>query len=163
MSIYNQAATLDPFFDNSNEDLSLPSNLPSVKGSWYLVVYPIAPKKKTQGGIILSDQTYDSLATLTSVGIVVSKGELAYKHAKFQDPETKEFYHWAELGSIIMFKRSLSGVEQFEIEGKKLFILPDSAVMCSVNHPSIIDPLYTYSEEELAEFKQQIQDFNAKV
>lgn len=47
--------------------------------NWYVAVTPVRLKSKTDGGIILADETLELEESIAAVGKVVSIGELAFK------------------------------------------------------------------------------------
>jgi co-chaperonin GroES (HSP10) len=51
---------------------------------WRMLVLPMMVEDKSQGGIILSDDTKNANKHLTCVGEVLSMGELCYKDDRFK-------------------------------------------------------------------------------
>ena len=79
-------------FDNKKESEEVQSQIPTdPKGikeylgiipnpvGYRMLVRPWSGKKKTKGGIILSDDTHDKIQMTTVVGLVVKLGDLCYK------------------------------------------------------------------------------------
>lgn len=155
------AGKLDDYTTFDNEDLGLPKSLPILKGSWYILVYPISLKSevKTKTGITfhLSERDAESHENLITAGFVVSKGPMAYKHPKYKDPDTDEYLPWCEEGDIVVFSRQ-SYSNTVIHEGKKFYVMPDESVLYVVNHPSEINPMYSYNDEEIQNIRKQIND-----
>ena len=61
-----------------NEDKPDPEVLPHLPG-YHILVRPVSVKSKTKGGLLLPDSVKDDVAYLTTVGKVLSVGDLAYK------------------------------------------------------------------------------------
>ena len=60
-----------------NEEKPDPKVLPSLPG-YHVLVRPVSVKSKTKGGLLLPDSVKDDVAYLTTVGKVLSVGDLAY-------------------------------------------------------------------------------------
>ena len=70
---------------------------------WRVVVAPLAPPKKTKGGIILSDDTADAQEYLCAYGLLLSVGPLAYKEKRLVGEDGKA---WTpRVGDWVMFAR----------------------------------------------------------
>ena len=61
----------------TEDEVKDPSPLPELPG-FHILVRPISIKGVTKGGIMLPDSTRDDMAYLTTVGKVLSLGDLAY-------------------------------------------------------------------------------------
>ena len=61
----------------TNEDIPDPEVLPKIPG-YNILVRPVSIKSETKGGLILPDSVKDDMAYLTTVGRVLSVGDLAY-------------------------------------------------------------------------------------
>jgi len=55
-----------------------PTPLPELPG-YHILIRPVSIKGVTKGGIVLPDSTRDDMAYLTTVGKVISIGDLAYQ------------------------------------------------------------------------------------
>ena len=65
-----------------------------------LLVRPWSGQKKTDGGIILSDQTKETIEMTTVVGLVIKMGDLCYK-----DKDRFENGPWCKVGDSVVFAR----------------------------------------------------------
>ena len=74
----NKAIKNDQWISGDEEEVSEPSPLPVIPG-FNVLIRPVSIKSKTKGGILLPDSTVDDMTYLTTVGKVLSVGELAYK------------------------------------------------------------------------------------
>ena len=62
----------------TEDEIKAPKPLPELPG-YHILVRPVSIKGITKGGIVLPDSTRDDMAYLTTVGKVLSIGELAYQ------------------------------------------------------------------------------------
>jgi co-chaperonin GroES (HSP10) len=117
-----------------SENVSLLERLPTPTG-WRLLVLPYAGPKKTKGGIILSDQTQDTIQMTTVCAYVLKVGELAYKDKeKFPDGP------WCKEGEWVIFGRYAGS--RFKIEGGEVRILNDDEIIARIKNPE--DILHAY-------------------
>nr|ASN63602.1 co-chaperonin GroES [uncultured virus]ASN63621.1 co-chaperonin GroES [uncultured virus] len=117
-----------------SENVSLLERLPTPTG-WRLLVLPYAGPKKTKGGIILSDQTQDTIQMTTVCAYVLKVGELAYK-----DKEKFPNGPWCKEGEWVIFGRYAGS--RFKIEGGEVRILNDDEIIAKINNPE--DILHAY-------------------
>lgn len=132
---------LDQSSDYANEDMNIPSELPDMGNSCYLLVYPIAIESKTKSGIILADTAADSIEKLMTVGKVVAKGKMAYLTPACLNPLTNQYEHLCEVGDWICFSR-MSQAYAVTYAGKKFYVLPDLNILFKVPNPEMVDPRY---------------------
>lgn len=156
---------LDAYTTYDNYELGLPKTLPNLKGSWYILVYPIALKAevKTQGGLTLytSESAAESHEQLLTAGLVVRKGPMAYKHDKYKDPDTGEYLPWCDEGDFVVFSR-VSYSNTITHEGKKFYVMPDESVLYTVDDIKTVNPMYSYDEQEIEYIRKQIAEFNTQ-
>ena len=62
----------------TEDEVKDPTPLPELPG-YHILIRPVSIKGVTKGGIVLPDSTRDDMAYLTTVGKVLSIGELAYQ------------------------------------------------------------------------------------
>ena len=62
----------------TEDEVNDPSPLPELPG-YHILIRPISIKGVTKGGIVLPDSTKDDMAYLTTVGKVLSIGDVAYQ------------------------------------------------------------------------------------
>ena len=62
----------------NKENLPDPEVLPNLPG-YHVLVRPVTIRETTKGGIMLPDSVKNDIAYLTTVGKVLSLGDLAYK------------------------------------------------------------------------------------
>jgi hypothetical protein len=131
---------LDTYVAYDNEDLGLPKTLPNMSNSWYLLVYPIGIKAefKTKSGfsLLLPDDT-----------------------AKFKDPATGEYLPWCKAGDFAVFSRGSMAYTVVH-EGKRFYVMPDDAIMYTVDDLTQIDPRYSYDPKEIEHIKHQVKVVN---
>ena len=117
-----------------NEDKPDPEVLPHLPG-YHILVRPVSVKNKTKGGLLLPDSVKDDVAYLTTVGKVLSIGDLAYKDEdKF--PNGK----WCDVGDYVCYARHAG--QKLYYKGVRLLLLFDDQVMMKVDEPTNLDMTY---------------------
>tara|TARA_R100000005_G_C4911085_1_gene148730 strand:- start:223 stop:639 length:417 start_codon:yes stop_codon:yes gene_type:complete len=117
-----------------NEDKPDPEVLPHLPG-YHILVRPVSVKSKTKGGLLLPDSVKDDVAYLTTVGKVLSIGDLAYKDEdKF--PNGK----WCDVGDYVCYARHAG--QKLYYKGVRLLLLFDDQVMMKVDEPTNLDMTY---------------------
>ena len=120
-----------------NEEKADPEVLPSLPG-YHILVRPVSVKSKTKGGLLLPDSVKDDVAYLTTVGKVLSVGDLAYKDEdKF--PNGK----WCDVGDYVCYARHAG--QKLYYKGVRLLLLFDDQVMMKVDEPTNLDMTYNLS------------------
>ena len=120
-----------------NEDKPDPEVLPHLPG-YHILVRPVSVKSKTKGGLLLPDSVKDDVAYLTTVGKVLSIGDLAYKDEdKF--PNGK----WCDVGDYVCYARHAG--QKLYYKGVRLLLLFDDQVMMKVDEPTNLDMTYNLS------------------
>lgn len=117
-----------------NEEKPDPDILPHLPG-YHILVRPVSVKSKTKGGLLLPDSVKDDVAYLTTVGKVLSVGDLAYKDEdKF--PNGK----WCDVGDYVCYARHAG--QKLYYKGVRLLLLFDDQVMMKVDEPTNLDMTY---------------------
>ena len=106
---------------------TLLDRLPTPTG-WRVLILPYRGKGKTQGGILLADQTIEQQQVSTQVGYVLKVGPLAY-----QDPNKFPDGPWCQEKDWVMFAR-YSG-SRFNIDGGEVRILNDDEILARISDP----------------------------
>lgn len=120
-----------------NEEKPDPEVLPNLPG-YHILVRPVSVKSKTKGGLLLPDSVKDDVAYLTTVGKVLSVGDLAYKDEdKF--PNGK----WCDVGDYVCYARHTG--QKLYYKGVRLLLLFDDQVMMKVDEPTNLDMTYNLS------------------
>lgn len=120
-----------------NEEKPDPEVLPHLPG-YHILVRPVSVKSKTKGGLLLPDSVKDDVAYLTTVGKVLSVGDLAYKDEdKF--PNGK----WCDVGDYVCYARHAG--QKLYYKGVRLLLLFDDQVMMKVDEPTNLDMTYNLS------------------
>ena len=135
-------------FDNKKESEEVQSQIPTdPKGikeylgiipnpvGYRMVVRPWSGKKKTKGGIILSDDTHDKIQMTTVVGLVVKLGDLCYK-----DKEKFPTGAWCKEGEFVIYGR-YSG-SRFQTKYGEHRILNDDEIIGKIKAPEDILHLF---------------------
>ena len=105
--------------------------LPEPTG-WRMVVWPIVPKKKTDGGVWLPDSTVDKEKYASVCSKVLKMGSLCFRDPdKFGDSDP-----WCKIGDYVITAR-YSG-SRFKIDGAELRIINDDEILAVVQDPNDI-------------------------
>ena len=108
-------------------DKSLLERMPAPTG-WRILILPYRGTGKTEGGILLSDNTVEQQQVSTQVGYVLKVGALAYQDQdKFPDGP------WCKEKDWVMFAR-YSGC-RFNIDGGEVRILNDDEILATILAP----------------------------
>lgn len=119
---------------SNEEDQPDPTNLPYLPG-YNILVRPVSVKGVTKGGLLLPDSTKDDMAYLTTVGRVLSVGDLAYKdQSKFPNGA------WCKVGDYVCYGKH-SG-QKIKYKGIRLILLFDDQIIMRVEHPKDLDPTF---------------------
>jgi co-chaperonin GroES (HSP10) len=100
-----------------------------------MLVRPYAGENKTKGGIILSEQTQDTIAMTTVIGIVVKMGDLCYL-----DKDKFPTGPWCKEGQFVMYGRYAGS--RFKTKYGEHRILNDDEIIGVVKRPQDILHLY---------------------
>lgn len=107
--------------------------LPQPTG-YRILIMPFRGKSRTDGGIILTEETVERERLAATVGYVLKVGPDAYSDkTRFIEP-------WCEEGDWVLFGRYAGA--RIPIEGGEIRILNDDEVIAKVNSPDVI--LTTY-------------------
>ena len=100
-----------------------------------MLIRPFAGEAKTKGGIILSEQTQDTIAMTTVIGIVVKMGDLCYL-----DKDKFPTGPWCKEGQFVMYGRYAGS--RFKTKYGEHRILNDDEIIGVVKRPQDILHLY---------------------
>ena len=104
--------------------------LPNPTG-WRLLVMPFKVKEKTEGGIIIAQETLDRARVATQAGYVLKMGDLCYG-----DKERYPTGPWCKEKDWVIFARYAGS--RMEIEGGEIRMLNDDEVLGTINSPEDI-------------------------
>ena len=104
--------------------------LPNPTG-WRLLVMPFAVKEKTQGGIIIAQETLDRARVATQVGYVLKMGDLCY-----EDKDKYPTGPWCKEKDWVIFARYAGS--RMEIDGGEIRLLNDDEVLGTIDDPNDI-------------------------
>lgn len=113
-----------------------PEVLPKVPG-YNILVRPVSVKSETKGGILLPDSVKEDMAYLTTVGRVLSVGDLAYADEKFKGRA------WCKEGDFICYGKHTG--HKFFYKGVTLLLIFDDDVKMIVEDSKDLDPTYNLS------------------
>ena len=100
-----------------------------------LLIKPYSGKKKTKGGIYLSEKTKETIEMTTVVGYVVKMGDLCFK-----DKQKFPTGPWCKEGQFVVYGR-YSGA-RFKTRYGEHRILNDDEIIGTINQPEDILALF---------------------
>jgi len=119
------------------EEKADPTILPELPG-FNILIRPVSIKSETKGGIILPNSTKEDMAYLTTVGKVLSIGDLAYKDInKFPNGS------WCKEGDYVCYGKH-AGTKLF-YKGIRLILLFDDQIMMKIEDPKDLDLTFNLS------------------
>lgn len=131
-------------FVEDNEDVKIPKGsketeeylkiLPKPVG-YRLLVRPYSGKKKTKGGVYLSEKTQETIQMTTVVGLVVKMGDLCY-----EDKEKFPTGAWCKEGQFVVYGRYAGA--RFKTKYGEHRILNDDEIIGTINKPEDILALF---------------------
>ena len=101
--------------------------LPDPTG-WRLLVMPFKVKEKSEGGVIIAQETLDRARAAVQVGYVLKKGPLCYA-----DKERYPTGPWCEEKNWVIFARYAGS--RMEIEGGEIRMLNDDEILGTIDDP----------------------------
>lgn len=117
-------------FDPEKLSESVKDRIPTPVG-WRIAILPFRGPKQTKGGIVLAEETQKKTQLATTVGYVLSVGDLAYKdESKFPNGA------WCKEGDWIIFGRYAGS--RINIDGGEIRILNDDEIIGRINDPADI-------------------------
>ena len=120
------------------EEVKDPDVLPELPG-YHVLVRPVSVKSKTKGGIFIPDSTRDDMSYLTTVGRVVSVGDLAYI-----DKNKFPTGAWCQVGDHVSYGKHL-GTKLF-YKGVRFILLFDDQITMRVQDPKDLDPTFNLTK-----------------
>ena len=120
------------------EEVADPDVLPELPG-YHVLIRPVSVKSKTKGGIFIPDSTRDDMSYLTTVGRVVSVGDLAY-----MDKDKFPTGAWCQVGDHVSYGKHL-GTKLF-YKGVRFILLFDDQITMRVQDPKDLDPTFNLTK-----------------
>ena len=121
----DDATTLDPDMLNSE----LLDQLPSPTG-WRIMILPYKGQGKTDGGIVLTNETVERQQVSTLLGYVLKVGPQAYDGERFSTGP------WCKPGDWVLIGRYAGS--RIHIEGGEIKLLKDDEIIATVPDPEAI-------------------------
>ena len=120
------------------EEVKDPDVLPELPG-YHVLIRPVSVKSKTKGVIFIPDSTRDDMSYLTTVGRVVSVGDLAYI-----DKNKFPTGAWCQVGDHVSYGKHL-GTKLF-YKGVRFILLFDDQITMRVQDPKDLDPTFNLTK-----------------
>jgi co-chaperonin GroES (HSP10) len=130
--------------DTEQEGIKIPTDAKGIKDyldslpnpvGYRMLIRPYSGKTKTEGGILLSEQTHETIQMTTVVGLVIKMGDLCY-----QDKEKFPNGAWCKEGVFVMYGRYAGS--RFKTKYGEHRILNDDEIIGTITKPSNINHLY---------------------
>ena len=111
---------------HTDNDIADPTELPIPCG-FRMLIRPVAPVKKTQGGIILTDKSIEDQSYLNHKGRVIAMGNECYD--KSEKP-------WCKVSDYVVYGRYAGS--KIDVSGVKMLLLNDDEVLAVLPNPNIL-------------------------
>ena len=131
-SVKNDLWITDP------EEVEDPEVLPELPG-FHILIRPVSVKSQTKGGILLPDSTKDDMSYLTTVGRVVSLGDLAY-----MDKDKFPAGAWCNVGDYVCYGKHTG--TKLLYKGVRFILLFDDQITMKVGDPKDLDPTFNLTK-----------------
>ena len=110
------------------------AQLPQPTG-WRILVLPFKMKEKTEGGVLLGQETLERQQVASQCGNVLAMGSECYR-----DKERYPKGPWCKVGDWVVFARYAGS--RIEIEGGEVRLLNEDEILATVKDPT--DILHKY-------------------
>ena len=131
----NKQRLLDKYEKEPEKEVTKETTkLPKPTG-WRMLVLPFRMKEKTDGGILMGQETIDRQQVASQCGNVLAMGSDCYMDKdRFKDGP------WCKVGDWVVFARYAGS--RIEIEGGEVRLLNDDEILATVQDPT--DILHKY-------------------
>jgi len=134
LNAYKEEQEISKVLDPNSIEKSTLDRMPSPTG-YRLLVLPYAGPATTKGGVILSDNSKDTIQMTTVCAYVLKMGDLCYSDkARFPNGP------WCKTGDWVIFGRYAGS--RFRIEGGEVRILNDDEIIAKIENPADILHMY---------------------
>ena len=106
------------------------TQLPQPTG-WRILVLPFKMKEKTEGGVLLGQETLERQQVASQCGNVLAMGSQCY-----QDKKRYPSGPWCKVGDWVVFARYAGS--RIEIEGGEVRLLNEDEVLATIQDPKSI-------------------------
>jgi len=134
LNAYKEEQEISKVLDPNSIEKSTLDRMPSPTG-YRLLVLPYAGPATTKGGVILSDNSKDTIQMTTVCAYVLKMGDLCYSD-KVRFPNGP----WCKTGDWVIFGRYAGS--RFRIEGGEVRILNDDEIIANIDNPADILHMY---------------------
>ena len=126
---YNAEEDAKKIIEHEETKTSL-EKLPNPTG-WRILVMPFKVKEKTEGGIIIAQETLDRARVATQVGYVLKMGDIFFK-----DDDKYPTGPWCKEKDWVIFARYAGS--RMEIDGGEIRMLNDDEILGTIDNPEDI-------------------------
>lgn len=123
---------------------NIPKELLPQPSGWRILIAPVKIREKTDGGIVLIDESKKTAEYFRDIGKVIAMGKGCYEHPKFQGGipiDQKEPVPWCKVGDIVSYS-SYTGKDitiKYDGEIIKLKVCNDDEIVAVINDLSVVD------------------------
>ena len=130
-----KSALLDKYKEEPKKEITKETTKLPMPTGWRMLILPFRMKEKTDGGILLGNETIDRQQVASQCGNVIAMGDACYVD--------KERYHngpWCKVGDWVVFARYAGS--RIEIQGGEVRLLNEDEILATVQDPT--DILHKY-------------------
>lgn len=105
-----------------------PNKLPIKVSLWYVLVAPVSPMKRSEGGIELPSEAVRAEAYLISIGKILDMGDFAYKSKTLAGLDLATDTRKPSIGEFVLYTQ-YAGTRMKMRDGRELVILSDTEII----------------------------------
>ncbi|MBC8149805.1 MAG: co-chaperone GroES [Bacteroidetes bacterium] len=130
-----KSALLDKYKEEPKKEITKETTKLPMPTGWRMLILPFRMKEKTDGGILLGNETIDRQQVASQCGNVIAMGDACYV-----DKERYPNGPWCKVGDWVVFARYAGS--RIEIEGGEVRLLNEDEILATVQDPT--DILHKY-------------------
>ena len=130
-----KSALLDKYKEEHKKEITKETTKLPMPTGWRMLILPFRMKEKTDGGILLGNETIDRQQVASQCGNVIAMGDACYV-----DKERYPNGPWCKVGDWVVFARYAGS--RIEIEGGEVRLLNDDEILATVQDQT--DILHKY-------------------
>ena len=102
---------------------------------WYLIVEPLKPPDRTEGGIYLADDAKEAEEIMITVGKIVALGSLCFTGRTMSGLCLADETDKPKLGDYVLYQRYTGQKLKFR-DGRTVILMQDHELLAKVDDPS---------------------------
>ena len=124
-----KSALLDKYQEEPVKEVTKEETKLPMPTGWRMLILPFRMKEKTDGGILLGNETIDRQQVASQCGNVIAMGDACYV-----DKERYPNGPWCKVGDWVVFARYAGS--RIEIEGGEVRLLNEDEILATVQDPT---------------------------